>query len=91
MKTTIDIPDTLYRKAKIRAAERGMTLRTLVVKSLEDELSLAKYAATKTQDLPPVRHSELDESGWPVLKRRLGDTTVITNEFINKLREEEGI
>ena len=26
MKTTIDLPDSLYRRAKIHAAERGTTL-----------------------------------------------------------------
>lgn len=35
--------------------------------------------------------SEIDEDGWPVLKRQPGDNTIITDEFINKLREEEGI
>ena len=38
MKTTIDIPDALYRKAKIRAVETGRTLKELVVVSLEKEL-----------------------------------------------------
>jgi hypothetical protein len=39
MKTTIDIPDALYKKAKIRAIERGQTLREIVLESLEKELS----------------------------------------------------
>jgi hypothetical protein len=38
MKTTIDIPDALYRRAKIRAVETGRTLKDLVLKSLEREL-----------------------------------------------------
>ncbi|HUF61494.1 MAG TPA: hypothetical protein VMN36_05415 [Verrucomicrobiales bacterium] len=38
MKTTIDIPEALYRKAKIRAIERGQTLKQIVVTSLEKEL-----------------------------------------------------
>lgn len=40
MKTTIDIPDPLYRKAKIRAVEEGTSLKALVLKALEHELSL---------------------------------------------------
>ena len=38
MKTTIDIPKELYRKAKVRAFERGTSLRALVVDALAHEL-----------------------------------------------------
>jgi hypothetical protein len=38
MKTTIDIPDALYKKAKIRAIERGQTLKDIVLTSLIKEL-----------------------------------------------------
>ena len=38
MKTTIDIPEGLYRRAKIRAVETGRTLKNLVLTSLEKEL-----------------------------------------------------
>ncbi len=38
MKTTIDIPEPLYKRAKIRAVERGQTLKQLVLISLEREL-----------------------------------------------------
>jgi hypothetical protein len=39
MKTTIDIPEPLYRKAKIRAVELGTSLKVLVLTALEHELS----------------------------------------------------
>jgi len=38
MKTTIEIPDPLYKQAKIRAVERGQTLKALVLTSLKREL-----------------------------------------------------
>ena len=38
MKTTIDIPEPLYKRAKIRAVERGQTLKQIVLTSLEREL-----------------------------------------------------
>ena len=38
MKTTIDIPEPLYKKAKIRAIEQGQTLKQIVLNSLEREL-----------------------------------------------------
>lgn len=34
MKTTIDLPDDLFRKAKIFAAEKRMTMRELVMEGL---------------------------------------------------------
>lgn len=40
MKTTIDIPEPLYKKAKICAIERGQTLKQLVLASLGRELEL---------------------------------------------------
>lgn len=50
MKTTIDIPELLYKKAKIRAIERGQTLKQIVLTSLEKELEPAT-------DLTPTRNS----------------------------------
>ena len=38
MKTTIDIPEALYKKAKIRASEQGQTLKQIVLDSLAKEL-----------------------------------------------------
>lgn len=38
MKTTIDIPEALYKKAKIYAVERGQTLKDVVILSLTKEL-----------------------------------------------------
>ena len=39
MKTTIEIPDPLFRKAKSRAAERGQSLKELVTEALQDKLA----------------------------------------------------
>ncbi len=39
MKTTIEIPDPLFRKAKSKAAERGQTLRQFVTDALQDKLA----------------------------------------------------
>ena len=38
MKTTLEIPDLLFRKAKSKAAERGQTLRQLVTEALQEKL-----------------------------------------------------
>jgi len=38
MKTTIDIPDPLYKRAKIRAVETSQTLKQIVLTALSKEL-----------------------------------------------------
>ena len=38
MKTTIDIPDPLYRQAKIRAVEQSTSLKDILLRGLEREL-----------------------------------------------------
>jgi hypothetical protein len=35
MRTTIDIPDTLYRELKVRAAQEGTTVRQLLLEGVE--------------------------------------------------------
>ena len=39
MKTTIEIPDPLFRKAKSSAAARGQTLKDLVTEALQEKLA----------------------------------------------------
>jgi hypothetical protein len=39
MKTTIELPDQLFRKAKATAAERGLSLREFFAEALRDKLS----------------------------------------------------
>ena len=38
MRTTIDIPNPLYRKLKSKAAEEGRTVKELILRSVESEL-----------------------------------------------------
>jgi hypothetical protein len=39
MKTTIEVPDLLFRKVKSKAAERGQTLREFVSEALQEKLA----------------------------------------------------
>jgi hypothetical protein len=38
MKTTLEIPDAIFRRAKTAAAERGIPFRSLVSEALADKL-----------------------------------------------------
>ena len=40
MKTTLEIPDALFRRAKSSAAERGQTLKELVTEALREKLAV---------------------------------------------------
>ena len=39
MKTTLEIPDSIFRRAKSRAAARGIPLREFVTEAVQDKLS----------------------------------------------------
>lgn len=45
MKTTIDIPEALLKKAKIRAIERGQSLKQVVLIALEHDLEAPEKVA----------------------------------------------
>jgi len=49
VKTTIDIPEPLYRQAKIRAVEMGTSLKALVLTALERELQSTKIAENEPE------------------------------------------
>jgi hypothetical protein len=70
MRTTIDIPDEIYRKLKIKAAVEGGTLREIALRGIQREIS---GTATK-----PVRR--LTE---PILKSHAPGSIRIDNERIS--------
>lgn len=84
MKTTLELPDDLFVEAKALAAQRRITLKTLFTRALERELR-------PEPPQPTTDHFEIDSHGWPVLKRQPSGKVVVTNDFINELRESEGI
>lgn len=67
MKTTVDVPEAPYRRAKIRAAEEGPTLRALLLTSLAASLDRRPSPA---DPFPHRERFEVDDRGWPVLSVR---------------------
>jgi hypothetical protein len=47
MKTTLEIPDTVFRRAKSAAAERGIPLRQFVTEAVRDKLKTPTSSADK--------------------------------------------
>jgi hypothetical protein len=52
MKTTLEIPDTIFRRAKSVAAERGIPLREFVTEAVKDKLA----ANPKVGGKPWIKH-----------------------------------
>jgi hypothetical protein len=52
MKTTLEMPDSVFRRAKSLAAARGIPLREFVTEAVKDKLSAEAKAAEK----PWVKH-----------------------------------
>jgi hypothetical protein len=78
MRTTLDLPDALFRELKAQAALRGMTLKDLV--TLFVEQGLHQKAAT-----PRIR------SPLPVARRVMPGYSVPaqSNESLNSILDEE--
>jgi hypothetical protein len=47
VKTTLEMPDSIFRKAKAKAAERGIPLRQFVTEAVEAKLRSADCDAEK--------------------------------------------
>ncbi|HMD32595.1 MAG TPA: hypothetical protein VKG84_11855, partial [Candidatus Acidoferrales bacterium] len=48
MKTTVEIPDAIYRRAKSVAEQRGIPLRQFVTEAVKEKLAGATRAGEKT-------------------------------------------
>lgn len=55
MRTTIDLPNNIFRQAKKVAAEEGMSLREVVVRALEAHLSKPQRKKPYKFDWRPVK------------------------------------
>ena len=72
MKTTLEIPDPLFRKAKATAAERGQSLKDFFTDALRDKL--AQQAAGHDTEPKWMK-------GFGKLKRLRGETARIQAEI----------
>ncbi len=77
MRTTIVIPDELFRKAKSKAALEGRKLKDLIIEGLQ-------HVVTNEQ---PSRKRALRKTKFPII-RRPGKGHVITDEMVNAAIEQ---
>ncbi len=71
MRTTLDIPDETYRSIKVLAAERGTTVRKLVLEGVE-----------LVRRQPPVAGKRI---AVPIIHSKRPGTLHLTNEQIDEL------
>lgn len=80
MKTTIELPDDLFIQAKATAARRRTTLKAMMEHALRREIQ-------SSEPLPEDSPFELDEYGFPILKRP-SDTKPMPLDYFEKIQEQ---
>lgn len=58
MRTTIDIPDALFREIKAKVAQRGEALKTFMLRAAKAELEADSNPKAKRVKLPIVKSKE---------------------------------
>ena len=83
MKTTMEIDDELFARAKAVAAQRRVSLKAMVDHALRREISVQN-------DFVSAHNSfTVDDDGLPTLTRRKGIKVKSTD--VSRIMEEEGI
>ncbi len=78
MRTTLDLPDELLKQAKIKAVERGTSLRHLVGAALERELN-------RPSEPKPMRK----RARFPIFDSKAPGALRLSNAGIAKLENDE--
>ena len=61
MRTTVDIPDETYRAIKVMAAERGETVRGLILQGLEEVRNGRQAPQQKRFEIPLIPSTRKDK------------------------------
>jgi hypothetical protein len=80
MRTTIDMPPTLMRAAKMRAAEHGESLKDLVNRAVAHEVGV-----------PATTKGKAGRVTLPLIARDATPTVLVTNEDIEDAFEAEDV
>ena len=78
MRTTIDLPPTLMRAAKARAAEHGESLKELVNRAVAHEIGL-----------PATPRGKSGRVTLPLIARDATPSVLVTNEDIADVLDDE--
>lgn len=81
MKTTLELPDDLFAKAKAAAAKRKTTFRAVV------EHALRREVGSPTDAESPSPFYKIGPSGIPLIKHT--GNVVVTSAMVRELLDEE--
>jgi hypothetical protein len=79
MRTTVDMPVELMQAAKVRAAERGETLKDLVTRAVAHELRV------------PARSARVGHVSLPLVGREASPSVTMTNADIEAALDAEDV
>jgi len=79
VRTTIDLPDRVFRKAKAVASLEGVSLKQLITRAIEHELEAG------TPSLSPKRVS------IPIVRSKRPGSVQVTSERIASIMEDEDL
>lgn len=55
MRTTVDIPDEVYRELKLKAAREGTPVRTILLRGIRREIAVSSQTPVKKLKLPILK------------------------------------
>ena len=58
MRTTMDIPDALYRTIKVKAASEGITVKEFILQGVQVRLKKHRQTKPKVKQLPVLESKE---------------------------------
>lgn len=92
MRTTLDIPEDLLRRAKAEAALRGLTLKAYVTEALGAALGDAHVAETAPSYAAEDRQVVGEGCEFPVIRGRGGPVLRdLTPERVHEILEQEEV
>ena len=79
MRTTVDLPDSLFRKAKAIASLKGLTLKQFITGAIERELSA---------DNVPLKKRRIT---LPLIPSKRPGSVVLSGEMISRILDQEDV
>ena len=79
MRTTIDLPDSLFRKAKATASLKGLTLKQFVTQAVEREISSSNI---------PIKPKRVS---LPLVPSRRPGSIDLSGEMISRILDQEDL
>ncbi len=58
MRTTVDLPDSLFRRMKATAVTRGMSIKDFLMTAVESEISKSEASDDYSVQLPLIRSKQ---------------------------------